>query len=405
MRTIATLLVLGTALAPLSAAAQATVEQGPANAPFLEPAFANQTRAPLPAASPEIRAETVASGLPQLWAMEFLPDGRMIVNAKDGAMHVVGTDGSVGPALAGVPQVDARRQGGLLDVAVSPDFETDNTVFITYAEPREGGGNATSVASARLAVDATGAGALEDLTVIYRQMPAYRGNAHFGSRIVFAPDGTMFVGMGDRSDRGIRGEAQDLGSGVGKVVRINTDGSVPQDNPFVGDASAQPEIWSYGHRNIQSAVLGADGTLWTVEHGPRGGDELNRTEAGLNYGWPVITYGIEYSGAEIGGGNTQADGMEQPVYYWDPVIAPSGMAQYTGDAIPEWDGALLIGGLRALGVVVLHLEDGRVVSEDRVPLGARVRDVKVGPDGAVYAVTERRGGESTILRLTKAGAA
>ncbi|MEM9222006.1 MAG: PQQ-dependent sugar dehydrogenase [Pseudomonadota bacterium] len=405
MRAFAAILILGTALTPLAAAAQSPVEQGPKNAAFLEPAFPGQTRATQSTDRPQIEAEVVADDLPQLWAMEFLPDGRMLVNAKAGAMHVVGTDGRAGPAISGVPQVDARRQGGLLDLALSPDFAADSTVFIVYAEPRADGGNGTSVARARLVLDDAGGGALENVEVILRQTPSYRGTMHYGARLAFAPDGKLFVGVGERSDRPVRDQSQDLDSGLGKVFRINPDGSVPADNPFVGHASAQPEIWSYGHRNIQSAVMGADGNLWTVEHGPRGGDELNKPEAGLNYGWPVITYGINYGGSRVGGGISQMEGMEQPVYYWDPVIAPSGMAQYDGDLIPEWNGAFLIGGLVTGGVVILHMEDGLVAHEDRLSLGRRVRDVKVGPDGAVYVVTEQRGGPSTILRLTKAGAA
>jgi glucose/arabinose dehydrogenase len=388
----------------LGAAPAALAQQGPPNAPGQEPAFENQTRAPQPAEPAQVATETVAEGLPKLWAMTFLPDGRLLVTAKRGDMHLV-EDGEAGPAIRGVPEVMASGQGGLLDVALAPDFAESGRIYFSYAEPRAGGGNGTSVARARLALDQNGGGALEDLEVIFRQTPAYDGTKHFGSRLVFAPDGNLFVTVGERSDRPIRDQAQDLGSGLGKVFRIEPDGSVPDDNPFVGQSGgqegAQPEIWSYGHRNLQSATLDGEGRLWTVEHGPKGGDELNRPEAGLNYGWPVITYGVAYSGAEVGQGITKKQGMEQPVYYWDPVIAPSGMAFYEGEAIPSWQGAFLVGGLVSQGLVVLHMDGDRVAHEERVPLGARIRDVAVGPEGAVYALTETRGGGgSTILRVT-----
>lgn len=381
-------------------AAGEPVETGEANAPDQEPAFAGQTRAPQPAGMPAVAIDTVATELPHLWAMEFLPDGRMLVTAKEGAMHIVSAEGVAGPAIGGVPEVDARGQGGLLDVALAPDFEDSGRVFFSFSEPRDDG-NGTSVASARLVRDGDG-GALEDVEVIFRQMPAYDGDKHFGSRLVVAGDDTLYVTVGERSDREVRGQAQDLDSGLGKVFRISFGGEPLDDNPFVGRDDAQPEIWSYGHRNIQSAALDGEGRLWTVEHGPAGGDELNRPEAGLNYGWPVITYGVEYGGDEVGEGLTRMDGMEQPVYYWDPVIGPSGMALYEGAEFPEWDGAFLIGGLVTTGVVVVHLDGDRVSHEERVPLGARVRDVRVGPDGAVYAVTEDRdAGTSEILRLTR----
>ncbi|HLS67727.1 MAG TPA: PQQ-dependent sugar dehydrogenase, partial [Kiloniellales bacterium] len=308
----------------------------------------------------------------------------------------------IGPALEGVPEVDARGQGGLLDVALAPDFESSNQIFFTFAEPRDGG-NGTSLARATLVRDDEGGGALEDVTVIFQQMPTYDGQLHYGSRIVFGPEGELYLGVGERSDAEVRDQAQDLESGLGKVFRLNSDGEPLEDNPFVGEDNAQPEIWSYGHRNIQSAALDSDGRLWVVEHGPAGGDELNRPEPGLNYGWPIITYGVEYSGEEVGEGITEQEGLEQPVYYWDPVIAPSGMALYSGDEFPQWEDAFLIGGLVSTGIVVVHLEGDRVAYEERVPLEARIRDVRVGPDGAVYAVTEDRdAGTSTILRLTSA---
>lgn len=376
------------------------VETRAPNAQGQRPAFPGQTRAPAPDRPTSLVATPVAAGLDNAWALEFLPDGAMLVTEKAGRMRIV-RDGRAGPPLEGLPRVDARGQGGLLDVALGPDFPRDGLVYWSFSEPREGG-NGTSVARGRL-VRAGEGGRIADARVIFRQTPTYDGTLHYGSRLVFAPDGQLFVTVGERSDPGPRVQAQSLSSGLGKVFRIAPDGSAPGDNPFVGREGAQPAIWSYGHRNLQSAALDGQGRLWTVEHGPRGGDELNRPEAGKNYGWPDVTYGIDYSGRPIGGGLTVKAGTEQPVYYWDPVIAPSGMAFYDGALISEWRGAFLVGGLQSEGVVVLRLAGDRVASEERVPLGARIRDVKVGPDGAVYALTERDGGGSRVLRLAPPG--
>lgn len=397
-----TILSAALALPALAQQAGQPAERSPPNAPNQEPAFANQTRAPQPAAMPKIKRETVAEGLPHLWAMEFLPDGRMLVTAKQGAMHIISEEGQAGPAINGVPKVLASGQGGLLDVALAPDYQSSGRIFFSFSEEREDG-NGTSVASAKLVPDDKGGGRLENVEVIFRQMPSYDGNKHFGSRLAFGPQGELYVTVGERSDREPRVQAQDLDSGLGKIFRITETGEPFKGNPFIGQNNAQPEIWSLGHRNLQSATIDGEGRLWTVEHGPRGGDELNLPQAGKNYGWPEVTYGVEYSGAPVGQGITRMSNTEQPVYYWDPVIAPSGMAYYDGNAIPEWKGALLVGGLVSQGVVVLHMENDRVKHEERVPLNARIRDVKVGPDGAVYAVTEQRGGGgSTIVKLTKA---
>lgn len=392
---------LGGVVPALAQQAGKPAETGTANAPSQKPAFANQTRAPQPAAMPKIATQVVARDLPHLWAMELLPDGRMLVTAKQGAMHIIAKDGKPGPAISGVPKVAFVGQGGLLDVALAPDYAQSGRIVFSYAEPRDGG-NGTSVASARLVTDANGGGKLEDIRVIFRQMPTYDGNKHFGSRLVFGPQRELYVTVGERSDREPRVQAQDLSSGLGKVFRIDIDGKALPDNPFIKTPDAQKEIWSLGHRNLQAATLDGRGRLWTVEHGPRGGDELNRPQAGRNYGWPEVTYGVEYSGSAVGNGITQKAQTEQPVYYWDPVIAPSGMAFYNHDAIPEWKGAFLIGGLVSQGLVVLHMQDDKVSHEERVDLDARIRDVRVGPDGAVYAVTETRSGSSSILRLTKA---
>jgi len=397
----------GTMLAAMLVAAPAfaqtakTAETENANAPDQTPAFENQTRAALPDVMPQISVDVVADGLPHLWSMEFLPDGRILVTTKDGAMHVVSQEnGEASPPIEGVPAVMSEGQGGLLDVALAPDFESSNRIYFSFSEPREGG-NGTSVASARL-TEEEGKLALQDVKVIFQQMPTYDGDKHFGSRLVFGPEGQLYVTVGERSDRETRVGAQDLASGFGKVFRIDAEGKALSDNPFAKQEGALPEIWSYGHRNLQAATLDGQGRLWTVEHGPKGGDELNRPEAGKNYGWPKVTYGIEYSGGPVGEGITTLQGTEQPAYYWDPVIGPSGMAFYNGDAIPEWKGAFLIGGLVSQGLVVLHMEGDKVAREERVPLDARIRDVKVAPDGTVFAVTEQRGGgESTILRLVK----
>jgi len=367
-------------------------------APVLGHGEAEAPRSPTPTpVKAAVSVETVAGGLEHPWALAFLPDGRMLVTERPGRLRIVERDGRVSEPLVGVPEVLARGQGGLLDVAVDPRFVENGLVYLSYAEPGASGMAGTAVARGRL-----GAGRLEDVRVIYQQQPKVRSSLHFGSRLVFSRDGTLFVTQGDRG--AYRDGAQDLSVGFGKIVRIVPDGSVPRDNPFVGRAAARPEIWSYGHRNIQSAALHPrTGQLWTVEHGARGGDELNRPEAGKNYGWPVITYGTDYSGASIGEG-TAKSGMEQPVYYWDPVIAPSGMTFYTGDAFPEWKGSIFIGSLHPGLLVRLTLEDGRVAREERYlgDLRERIRDVRQGPDGLLYLLTDS--GDGRILRVRPARA-
>jgi len=395
--TLAAALVVGAALPAL---AQSTIETRPPNGVGQEPQAADQTRAPLPATPVVAEIAVVAEGLPRLWALEFLPDGAMLVTAKEGKMFVVRADGSAAPDLAGVPPVDARGQGGLLDVALAPDFETTQEIYFSFSEPRDGG-NGTSVARARLVLDAEGAGSLEDVTVIFRQTPTYNGDKHYGSRLVFGAAGELYVTVGERSDAAVRVQAQQIGSGLGKVFRIDRNGAPLPDNPLIATEGALPEIWSLGHRNMQSATLDDQGRLWTVEHGPRGGDELNRPEPGKNYGWPEVTYGINYNGQPIGDGVTASQATTQPVYYSDPVIAPSGMAFYDGALFPTLEGAFLVGGLVAQSIVVLHMQDDRVAAEERIAVGARVRDVKVAPDGSIFAVTEGGGG-AQILRLTPA---
>jgi glucose/arabinose dehydrogenase len=364
------------------------------DAPMLAPAQAPRSPTPKPVEG-VVRVETVARGLEHPWALAFLPDGRMLVTERPGRLRTVDREGRLSAPFAGVPRVFARGQGGLLDVALDPRFADSRLVYLAYAEPGEGRTAGTAVARGRL-----GDGRLEDVRVIYRQQPKVRGANHFGSRLVFARGGTLFVTQGERFD--YAEQAQDLSSGLGKIMRINPDGSVPRDNPFVGRAEARPEIWSYGHRNVQSAALHPEtGQLWVVEHGARGGDELNRVEAGKNYGWPVISYGVHYSWRKIGEG-TAKPGMEQPVYYWDPVIAPSGMAFYTGEAFPDWRGSLLIGSLRPGLLVRLTLEGERVAREERylADLDERIRDVRQGPDGLLYLLTDHRDGH--LLRVLPA---
>lgn len=380
-----------------SESAARTEETRDREAPHLQPAFTDQTRAPIPDASEDWKVESVAEGLEHPWAIEFLPDGSMLVTERPGRLRHVGTDGAVSDPIEGVPEVDNRNQGGLLDIAIAPDFESSRVVFLSFSEPHDDGTNNTALARARLSDDQR---ALENVEVIFSQEPAVESTGHYGSRIVFEDADRLWLTMGDRQGHPVRQNAQDPTNHIGTVVRLNFDGSVPEDNPFVDHDENLPEIWSYGHRNIQAAAMDADGQLWTIEHGPRGGDELNLTEAGRNYGWPAISYGIEYRGGDVYEGRTQAEGMEQPVYFWDPVIAPSGMDFYTGDAFEAWQGDLFVGGLRSERVVRLVLEDNRVAAEEWLEIGSRVRDVKTGPDGAIYLVTDATDGE--VLRIVPA---
>lgn len=377
----------------LAAAAMAQgVDPTPPNAPSQKPAFAGQTRAPaLPKSA--VTVETVATGIAKPWAIEVMADGRMLVTEKAGALRIVGRDGKLSAPLSGVPAVDARGQGGLLDVALLPA----SRICLSFSEPRGEGTNGTSVACGTLDVAGN---AVRDLRVIWRMTPAWASRGHYGSRIVPARDGTLFVTTGERQLPEPRQLAQKLDAAMGKVIRINADGSAPKDNPFVGTKGALPEIWSYGHRNLQSAALDAQGRLWTVEHGPKGGDELNRPQPGKNYGWPIITYGIDYNGQPIGEGITAKAGMEQPIYYWDPSFGPSGMVIYGDRALAAWRGDALIGGLASKDLVRVKLKGDRVIGEERIPVGARIRDVTVGPDGFVYLVTDEDNGR--ILRVRPA---
>ncbi len=361
------------------------------NAAGQTPAFPAQFRAPQPAEPTAFSTEIVASGLAVPWGIAPLPDGRLLVTERDGRLLVVDAGGSVSEPLSGTPEVAAVGQGGLLDVVIGPDFAQDRAVFLTFSEDRGGGLLAAAVARGTLSADAR---ALEDVSVLYRQEPPRPGGRHFGSRLVFDRSGALFATFGDRGDA--FDDAQSPFNGVGAVVRILPDGSIPPDNPFADGRAGDPAVWSWGHRNIQAATLGLDGALWTVEHGAQGGDELNRPEAGANHGWPLIAYGEDYGGDPIGDGDTARDGMAQPVYYWDPVIAPSGMATYTGELFAGWRGDLLIGGLQAQALVRLSLREGQVYTEEWLPLGARVRSVAVALDGAVLVGTDA--GEIVALR-------
>lgn len=354
-----------------------------------------------PTAAP-VKAITVAQGLENPWAVAFLPEGRFLVTERPGRLRVVEANGRLNPPVAGVPAVAATGQGGLLDVVLDSGFAANRTVYVCYAEPAGDGtsGNSTALARARLSDDRT---RLEDVRVIFSQRPKVASRLHFGCRIVEAmkggrPDGTLFLALGERFGR--MQDAQTLDNHHGKVVRVGKDGRVPPDNPFVGRPGALPEIWSYGHRNPQGATLGPDGRLWMHEHGPQGGDEINRPEPGLNYGWPVITFGEQYGGGPIGAGITAKAGMEQPLHHWTPSIAPSGMAFLTSDRYgPAWRGSLFVGSLKFQFLNRVELSGTRVVGEERLlsDLGERIRDVRQGPDGYLYVLTDNAKGR--LLRL------
>jgi aldose sugar dehydrogenase len=382
-------LIVG-AVAVQVGAQQGGVDPNPPNAPGQKPAFAGQNRVTENKSSVAFDVLTVAEKLENPWALTFLPDGKMLVTERPGRLRVVASDGKISEPVAGLPAVDARGQGGLLDVALDPGFAKNGLIYWSYAEPRDGGVNNTAVARGKLVDDAT-APRVENVEVIYHQAPTLNSRLHFGSRLVFGRDGTLFVAQGDRSITEGRMQSQKMDSLLGKIVRINADGTIPKDNPFVGKDGVRPEIWSIGHRNIQSATLHpATGALWEVEHGTRGGDELNLVQKGKDYGWPTIAYGIEYRGGTITGGITEQEGMEQPRYYWDPVIGPSGMVFYTGSMFPAWKGNLFIGGHQTRDLVRLVMEGDRVTGEERLltDLKERIRDVRQGPEGAIYVVTD-----------------
>jgi glucose/arabinose dehydrogenase len=374
---------------------------------------AAQSGAPPHTPQPQLRPVAIATGLEVPWGLAFLPDGRFLVTERPGRMRAVAPNGLLGPPITGLPRIEARQQCGLLDVALDPGFAANRWVYWTYAEPAtsapsavgDANGNSVAVARGRLNTEAT---ALSDVQVIFRQVPKFNSGLHCGSRLVFGRDGMLYIGLGDRFFR--RADAQTLDNHHGKVVRIAPDGSVPRDNPFVTRAGALAEVWSMGHRNIQAMALNpGTGALWLAEHGPQGGDEVNLVEPGKNYGWPAVTYGVEYvSGNRIGEthAQTQRSDVTAPLYYWVPVsIAPTGMAFVppTGpvaDRYPEWRGDLLVSAQRGPALIHLKLNGTRVVNETRLlsDLGDSIRDLRVGPDGFVYALSESTG---RILRLER----
>ena len=374
----------------------------PANNPEQKPAFAGQTDAPEQKLGVAFDVVTVAEGLQNPWSVAFLPGGKMLITERPGRLRVLGTDGKLSEPVAGLPAVFARGQGGLLDVALDPAFAKNNLIYWSFSEPRENNENNTAVARGKF-VDDAAAPRVDDVQVIYHQRPSMNSPLHFGSRLVFGRDGTLFVTQGDRSIIPGRMQAQKLDSGLGKIVRINADGSIPKDNPFVGKEGVLPEIWSFGHRNLQAAALNpATGELWEIEHGTRGGDEINIARKGKDYGWPTIAYGIEYQGGPITGGIQQQAGMEQPIYYWDPIIGPSGMTFYTGSLFPQWKGNLFVGGHGTRDLVRLTLDGEKITGEERLlkdlqPKPEAIRDVRTGPDGALYLLTD--GAAGRLLKL------
>ena len=367
------------------------IDMGAPNAPEQQPTFEGQTRACAITSESTFDVQVIAKGLRDPWAVEPLPNGDFLVTEKPGNLRIVSAGGQIGNPIKGVPKVDARGQGGLLDVALGPNFSSDRMIYWSYSEPRQGG-NATSVARGTLSEDRT---TLENVQVIFQAKPTFNGTMHYGSRLAFGPDGMLYITLGERSDKQIRPQAQQMNSHMGKLIRIAPDGEVPGDNPFVNNSNTLPEIWTSGHRNVQSAAFDSNGRLWIVEMGPQGGDELNLIEKGKNYGWPVVTFGEEYSGDPVPNSVTTKEGFVDPVYYWDPVIAPSGAQFYTGSAFPEWKGNLFVGGLRSQALVRLRIENNRVTGEEHLlsDRKERIRDVRQGPDGALYLVTDASNGE------------
>ncbi|MDO5524097.1 MAG: PQQ-dependent sugar dehydrogenase [Bacteroidia bacterium] len=371
------------------------VEDRQANTDY-KPAFEGQTRIAGVKTETAYDVKVISSDLTAPWAVTALPDGRLAITQKAGTMRIATTEGQLSEEITGFPSVDDRRQGGLLDVKPAPDFESSRMLYFTFAE-RTSQGSLTAVGKGKLSADET---KIEDFQVIFRAVPYYDNSMHFGSRIVFDKNGNIFVSTGERSDLETRPKAQLLDNGYGKVIHITPDGKPVEGNPFINTDGALPEIYSYGHRNAQGLdIHPATGELWLSEMGPRGGDELNLVKPGKNYGWAAITYGIEYNGQIISGGATQQEGMEQPVYYWDPVLSPSGMAFYASNAIPEWENNLFIGGLNSKHIARIVLKDNKVVGEERLLANEnqRFRDVGMGNDGALYAVTD----EGRLYRISK----
>lgn len=361
-----------------------------------KPAFTGQTRAPGVTTTTSYEGKVLSNGLNRPWGIAVLPDGRFLITEKGGTMRIATTAGALSAPITGLPPVNSSGQGGLLGLTTDPDFATNRVVYWTFSEDVQGG-NLTSVAKGTLSADER---RMENVSVIYRATPAYRGSLHYGSRILVDKTGNLIFSTGERSDKETRPQAQQLNSGLGKIIRITREGKPASGNPFAGRSDARPEIYSYGHRNVQGLAFHPEtGDLWENEFGPRGGDELNLIQPGRNYGWPTITYGIEYSGEKVGSALTQQEGLEQPVYYWDPVLSPSGMTFYSGDAIPEWKNNLFLAGLNSTHIARLVLRNNRVVGEERLLTGEgqRFRDITQGKDGALYAVTD----EGRLYRIAK----
>ena len=352
-----------------------------------KPAFEGQTRIAGVKTTAPYEGKVISAELKKPWGIAALPDGRFLITEKEGTMRIATNTGTLTAPITGLPPVNSRSQGGLLGLTIDPQFETNRMVYWVFSEDVEGG-NLTSVAKGKLSADEK---RVENVSVIYRATPAYDGDKHYGGRILFDKSGNLFVSTGERSDKETRPQAQDLKSGLGKIIRITKEGKPAEGNPFIGRSDARPEIYSYGQRNVQGlAFHPVTGDLWENEFGPRGGDELNIIKPGKNYGWPTITYGIEYSGGKVGDAITQQAGMEQPVYYWDPVLSPSGMTFYTGDDIPEWKNNLFISGLNSNHIARIVIKDNKVTGEERLLAGEgqRFRDITQGKDGALYAVTD-----------------
>lgn len=364
------------------------VETKEPNSPAYKSAFVGQTRVGGVKTSASYEGKVLSSDLKNPWGITSLPDGRLLITEKAGTMRIATQAGKLSAPITGLPTVNANGQGGLLGVRVDPAFAQNRMVYWVFSEPLSDG-NLTAVAKGKLSADES---KIEGATVIYRATPAYKGTLHYGGRILFDKDGNLFVSTGERSDLVTRPQAQDVNSGLGKVIHITTDGKPVAGNPFIGKAGARPEIYSFGHRNVQSlAIHPVTGDLWEGEFGPRGGDEINRVQPGKNYGWPTITYGIEYSGAKVGEAIQQKEGMEQPVYYWDPSVSPSGMTFYTGNNVPEWKNNLFVGALSGMHIARLVIENNKVVGEERLlsSENQRFRDITQGKDGALYAVTDQ----------------
>jgi glucose/arabinose dehydrogenase len=372
---------------PIESDTLTSVETNPANTSY-KPAFAGQTRTSAVKTTTSWAGRVLTESLRSPWGISTLPDGRLLITEKAGTLRIVTTSGETSEAITGIPTVNAGGQGGLLGIRVDPAFATNRMVYWVFSESTANG-NLTAVAKGRLSANER---QIESPTVIYRATPGYGGTLHYGGRIVFDQSGNLLISTGERSDAAVRTQAQSLNAAPGKILRITKDGAPVEGNPFAAQTNARAEIYAYGFRNPQGlAIHPVTGDLWESEHGPRGGDEINRIEAGSNYGWPVITYGVEYSGATIGGGIQQQNGMQQPAYYWDPVISPSGMTFYTGNRVPEWTNNLFVGALSGQHIARLVIEDNKIVGEERLLAGEsqRFRDITQGSDGALYAVTDQ----------------